>query len=257
MLPSPAGIGVRVETRAEWMRPLFDAFYDWKVVRTLPCGLSLRSFCCNDEGEVVTQYMRSMAVRGVNGHSYLEPPEMRTRSSNFAVIAKIPVGWDGLEESEPTPQAAALASAWSMNAQTGGHPGLQTRRGFEISARRSSRGLRPRSGIPLSPPPRAPRLRHQRHARPGADLAAALPPRVALAVSEFLGDLLDPLTPSGVDSWVYGPELKYPALRAPVDLGTYRLRDHPSIYIVGDATGYVDSLIAASVTGIMAAEAML
>lgn len=250
MLPGPAGIGVRVETRAELLAPLFDRFYDWKVDATID-GIHLRSFCCNGEGSVVTQYHERLGVRGVNGHSYLNP-ERRTESSNFALIAKISPGWDGLTDEEPTPQAYVERAALNINGLTGGHPGVGSLGSFM--------GIL-RYGDDIDPADLQ-RYVTNRMARARTTVGRALPPRVTHAMCQFLNSLFDTVPGVRLDEelyriWVYGPELKYPAYRAPVNLDTYKVSGVPGLRIIGDATGYVDSLVAASVTGLKAADSMV
>ena len=55
---------------------------------------------------------------------------------------------------------------------------------------------------------------------------------------------------------VYAPEIKYPAKRVPVDLSTFRVPEIDNLYVVGDATGYVDSFVAAALTGVVAARSI-
>ena len=91
-------------------------------------------------------------------------------------------------------------------------------------------------------------------ARPG-NIGEALDDDLMLAFSGFLDSLMDAV-PS-IDptrALVYMPEIKYPAGRVPVDLGSFRVPGHDNLYVIGDATGYVDSFVAAALTGIVAAD---
>jgi uncharacterized FAD-dependent dehydrogenase len=80
-----------------------------------------------------------------------------------------------------------------------------------------------------------------------------MPPDLAYAFGNFLTELttcipaLDPR-----EMIVYAPEVKYFGKRARVDLETWRSLDLDNVYILGDATGYLDSFITAALTGVIA-----
>lgn len=229
-----AGIGIRVETPAEDMAPLFDRFYDWKIVyEPEDSPIIARSFCCNQKGAIVNQWHRSMDVRGVNGHSSLDP-EQRTNSSNFAIIAKIPEkGYVN------DPQAYVRAVAQQVNSLSGGHPIVQWASAF----------LNLGGGSKVNA---TWRTNHQ--ARDDMDIRRVMPFELADVFCQFIETLFDAVPSLDVDrAIVYAPEVKYPARRVPVNLKTWQLAGFPEIYVPGDASGYLDSFVAAAISGLAAA----
>ena len=248
MLPGPAGVGVRIETHHRILAPLFQMFYDWKITAEMETGLSLRSFCCNEQGYVTTQLHRQERVRGVNGHSYLHP-KRKSEASNFALIAKIGSDWAGLYGD--TPQEYVSRVATQVNGLSdvlgdGGHPAVQRLGDFMY-------------GIPTRQdmlPDWATNAQGvgQGMARSGVSIHDAIELSLAEPMIRFIDSLEDGINTNLNDALVYAPELKYPAYRAPVSLETYAVKDLDGIYIAGDASGYVDSLVAAAITGILAAE---
>ena len=57
------------------------------------------------------------------------------------------------------------------------------------------------------------------------------------------------------DALVYAPEIKYYAYQVPVDQG-WQSTDVAGLYVIGNAAGYTASLSAATLTGIIAADAI-
>ena len=90
-------------------------------------------------------------------------------------------------------------------------------------------------------------------ARAGGDIYGAMPPDLGDAFADFLEELttcipeLDPR-----QMIVYAPEVKYFGKRARVNLETWQSLDLDNAYILGDATGYLDSFITAALTGVIA-----
>jgi len=233
----PAGIGIRVETPAVDMAPLFSRFYDWKIVYEPSYSpIVMRSFCCNQNGAIVNQYHRSMGIRGVNGHASLDPAE-RTKSSNFAIIAKIPTDYVS------NPQEFVKSVARSVNSLTGGHTARQWLGEFVDEIR-------------YEPLPSDPGwCTNAVMARQNVDIARAIPFDLLTLFREFILGLFEAVPSLNINrALAYAPELKYPAMRVPVDLLTWELDGHPGIYVIGDATGYIDSFVAAALSGIMAAQ---
>lgn len=234
----PAGIGLRVETPAEDMAPLFDRFYDWKIVYSPEDSpLVLRSFCCNQKGAIVNQWHRTMGVRGVNGHSSLDPNE-RTESSNFAVIAKIPTSY-ALD-----PQAYVKSVALGINSLSGGHTVCQWAEDFMDRPA-------PWTGRKVDAPWRTNAIM----SRDGVDINRAMPDDLSFYFRVFIDLLFDAVPSLSVDrAIVYAPEVKYPARRVPIDFSSWQVQGHENLYVVGDASGYLDSFVAAAVSGLIAAD---
>jgi len=228
----PAGIGLRVETADSGLSCMFDRFYDWKVMQQTGFIVT-RSFCCNQQGFVVNQWHQEMGIRNVNGHSSLDPNE-RSNSSNFAMVAKMVPEAVGTGD----PQDYVRDVARSINEIAQGHTVVQ----------RVSDFMKQEPSENLHPP-----YRTNVMARDGLDISRALPAELYSAFHRFL-EGLDASIPTfdPEESIIYGPEVKYPAYRAPVDTANWQVYGHPGLYIVGDATGYVDSFVAAALTGVVA-----
>jgi uncharacterized FAD-dependent dehydrogenase len=233
----PAGIGLRVETPAEDMQPLFDRFYDWKIVYERPdTPIVLRSFCCNSHGEIVNQYHRTMGIRGVNGHAPIDDAQ-KTQSSNFAVVAKIPTDYVA------DPQAYVRSIAQTVNALTEGHTGVESLHNFLMGSSLDETSLI------------APDWRTNKVMARYAPVHRGFPMELLELYREFIWRIFKAVPSlNASNALVYAPELKYPALRVPVDFRTWEVKGKPGLYCVGDATGYLDSFVAAAVSGLIAAE---
>jgi len=224
----PAGIGLRIETPNRVLAPLFNAFYDWKLVGTFS-GLTMRSFCCNRDGYIMPELHRHLGIRNVNGHSYRDPSK-KSQSSNFSLQAKITT------EDHPDPQAFVRAVARDMNALSGGWQVRQTVSEFLGGQRQGEEDTvtYPQARI--------------------ADVAKAFPPQLYRSFSEYLTEL-DSLIPGIVSSgWVYGPEIKYHARKLPINRDDWSLGGMENTYVIGDSTGLTGSYVSAALTGILAAQ---
>jgi uncharacterized protein len=231
-VPGPAGIAVRLETRADVMQPLFDSFYDFKIERG-----NLRSFCCNSHGSIVNENHITLGIRNVNGHSYLDP-SLRTNSSNFAIMAKI-----GLDISS-NPQADVCDMARSINSMAGGHTAIQRAIDF-VDGRATLPGELAYN-----------KVRTNFQSRSGVDIARAMT-SVAGLREEFEDYVthLDGLIPGVLreDSLIYAPEVKYFSPKISVEKG-WRCSGVDGLYVPGNASGYIDSFVAAAMSGIVAAK---
>lgn len=224
----PAGIGLRVETPAETLDPLFDMFYDWKAIGEFE-GITLRSFCCNREGYIMPEWHKHLGIRNVNGHSYLDPTK-KSQSSNFSLQAKI------TQDLHPDPQAFVRAVARGMNDLSGGWQVREPARSFMEEPDVAT------SDTSVTYP--------QARIRP---VHRAMPMRLRNAFQGYL-KALDSLVPGLVDSaWVYGPEIKYHARKLPVRRDDWLLEGMEHTYVIGDSTGLTGSYVSAAMTGIIAA----
>ena len=237
-MPGPAGFGMRLEAPAEVLAPLFETFYDFKIERDYPPIGSIRSFCCNQRGEVVNENHRDIGIRNVNGHSYLDP-RRRTEFSNFAMIMKVGTdlsqweGWTGM-----TPQEYVRKLARSINVRAGG-TAIQS-----ISSFMDYWADTAASGGYTNP-----------KATPH-NISKDLPEDIRDAYQDYLYRLTKVLPDLEEHGNIYAPEIKYYARKAPVERGAWSLPHGPNdrIYITGHATGYFDSYTASGITGIQAAE---
>jgi uncharacterized FAD-dependent dehydrogenase len=234
--PGPAGIAIRLETASEVLAPLFDIFYDWKMEKG-----RLRSFCCNHHGYIVNENHASMGIRNVNGHSFLDPAH-RSNSSNCAIMAKITT------EMAPNPQETVKTVAKTINAMAGGHTAIQRVTDF-LEDRPTPPGY---MDIEDS-------VRTNHQARAGVCIGLGLQ-----SVDDLWSDYcdylvsLDMIVPGVVSdrSFIYAPEVKYYSPRVRITPG-WECIGVPRLYVIGNASGYLDSFVAAATSGIIAARSII
>lgn len=235
LLGGPAGIGMRLETPAENLSALFDTFYDFKLELETPIG-QLRSFCCNREGYIVNENHKELMIRNVNGHSNLSA-NLKSKSSNFAIIAKVNSDQTG----DVSPQEWVRTVACQINQAANGLPIVQYASDF-INGIASDAGA-----LEVNP------VRTNRQTCAGIDMSRHMPTDLRRSFSQFL-ITLDDVLPHGLDedAIVYGPEIKYYGNRFPVD-NNWASIDAENLYVVGNASGYLDSYVAAAASGVIAA----
>ena len=117
----PADIGIRLETSAAALEPFIGEFYDFKITQTSSAGLTVRSFCVNGNGFIVSEYHRPLGIRAVNGHSFLD---RRSGRSNLAILATID------QSVTADPKGYVRQVARDVNAAAAGYPGRQNLAGF-------------------------------------------------------------------------------------------------------------------------------
>lgn len=235
LLSGPAGFGMRIETDAGDLAEIFEAFYDFKLELDCPIG-TLRSFCCNREGYIVNENHRTLMIRNVNGHSNLAP-QLRSKSSNFAIIAKIEP-----EITHPlSPQTWVRQVARRLSLLNRGRTASQYAMDFIAECPSISEDLE------------ANPIRTNAQSSTDFEISAHLPKALYESFRKFLIAVNESL-PGGfsTDSVVYAPEIKYYASRFPVDMNWASL-DVRGLYVVGNASGYLDSYVAAAVSGMIAA----
>lgn len=241
MTSGPAGIGMRLEAPEDVLAPLFDKFYDFKLVMEHD-GLTFRSFCCNRNGYIVNENHRTMGVRNVNGHSYINPAK-RSRSSNFAIICKVPERHE-VCGSSLTPQEFVKTVAWNINGMSGGHPVVQLAEDFVSRQPSTDVGIQ-NSGAEWT----------NRMSRSGHDAGSLMPLGLREGFSLFLKELdrvLDGRVFSG-GGLIYAPEVKYYGKKANVNFRTWESFDYADLYVAGNASGYLDSFVSAALTGVVTA----
>lgn len=229
----PAGFGMRLETPAEVLAPLFEAFYDFKVEYTANSLLTLRSFCCNHHGSIVNENHYTMGVRNVNGHSYLAD-HLRTDSSNFSIMSKIYP-----EPGKDNPQDMVRAISSKVNSLADGMPMVERVKDFVQDSRIPTIGDNPY------------RTNYQAVA---GDIRSILPKELGDAFADYLVEL-NKIAPGVLGSYslLYAPEMKYYGRKVPVDFETWRVEGVDNLYALGNSSGYIDSFTSAGVTGVLAA----
>lgn len=230
MSPGPAGFGLRFEAPSNVLEHLFEIFYDFKMTYDWH-DIIFRSFCCNRNGYVVNENHRTLGIRNVNGHSYLNAN--KSSFSNFSIIAK-------LTDVRRPPQDMVRVIARKINKSLGGSTAVQ----------RVSDFLKWEPSKPDDVNDRTNKL-----AKAGVDIGGFLPKYLRNGFTSFLSDLCK-IAPKlkHDDSLIYAPEIKYYGWKFPVNFDTWEVNGHPGLHIVGNASGYLDSFVSAALTGIIAAD---
>ena len=90
--PKPVQIGVRFEAPQEHFQKLIDISYDFKLYRKFDEGVSLRSFCTNNNAAYVA-VEETYGDHSYNGHAKKDEA-FRNNMTNFGILMEIP----GIEE---------------------------------------------------------------------------------------------------------------------------------------------------------------
>ena len=90
--PKPVQIGVRFEAPQEHFQKLIDISYDFKLYRKFDEGVSLRSFCTNNNAAYVA-VEETYGNHSYNGHAKKDEA-FRNNMTNFGILMEIP----GIEE---------------------------------------------------------------------------------------------------------------------------------------------------------------
>ncbi len=232
-IPSPVDIGLRVELPAAVMEQITATTYESKLIyysRTFDD--KVRTFCMNPYGEVVSEYVGDIMT--VNGHSYAEK---KTDNTNFALLVSTLF-------TEPFDDPIAYGRYISRLANLLGRGVIVQRLGDLADGRRSTPARIARSSV-------KPTLES---ATPG-DLSFVLPYRYIKDITEMLA-ALDQIAP-GVNSrhtLLYGVEVKFYSHRIEVDRNMETRIGN--LFAVGDGAGVTRGLIQASVSGMLAGQAI-
>jgi hypothetical protein len=227
-------IGVRVEVPAEILAPLSQASYEVKLIHySRTFDDKVRTFCMNPNGEVVLEDYDGLVT--VNGHSY---SCQKTKNSNFAILVSSFF-------TEPFDDPISYGQYIARLANLLGRGVIVQRLGDLQAGRRTT-------------PARLERCLTQptlKAAVPG-DLSFALPYRHLTDILEMI-EAIDTLAP-GINSrhtLLYGVEVKFYSHR----LKLTRDLETPvrNLFIIGDGAGITRGLIQASVSGVIAARAIV
>jgi hypothetical protein len=232
-VPSPVDIGVRVEAPAAILSPLTDTAYEAKLVyysRTFDD--KVRTFCMNPYGEVVLEDLDGLLM--VNGHSYTYK---KSSNTNFAILVSSTF-------TEPFDDPISYGQYIARLANLLGKGVLVQRLGDLQAGRRTT-------------PDRLARcltLSTLKEATPG-DLSFVLPYRHLINIFEML-EAMDHLAP-GINSrhtLLYGVEVKFYShrLRLTAELESTL----PNLFVIGDGAGITRGLLQASVSGMVAGQAV-
>ncbi len=234
LLNNPVDIGVRVEVPAQIMEPLTSITYEPKLIyysRTFDD--KVRTFCVNPNGEVVKEYLKGLWT--VNGHSYAE---RKTDNTNFALLVSTYF-------TEPFKEPISYGRYIARLANFLGKGVIIQRLGDLLLGRRSTPERIRKSII-------KPTLED---ATPG-DLSFVLPYRYLKGILEML-EAMDRLVP-GINSrhtLLYGVEVKFYSMR--LKLTRELETEIQGLFAIGDGAGISRGLIQASISGVVAARAIL
>ncbi len=232
----PAGFGVRLEMDSDVVAELHRQFYDYKITYNHESGIVLRSFCCNQNGTVVNENHIDLGIINVNGHSFLDP-NMRTKSSNMAIIAKIPEDFITHPQSfvfHPQTFVRTVASRISDSYKNSIYQPLAEFIGEKTSTFSDEY------------------MTNKQSVR--ADIAGILASNgLYEAFKSYIIELNKIVPIISSTSVIYAPEIKYYGRRVNVD-NRWKSKDIDNLYVIGSGSGYIDSFVAAALSGIIAAE---
>lgn len=231
---NPVDLGLRIEVPAEIAEPITKNIYESKFIFYSKCfDDKVRTFCMCPNGEVVTEY--SDGILTVNGHSY---SEKKTDNTNFALLVS-----KTFTEPFKDPIAYGQYIARLANLLSGG---VMIQRLGDLEAGRRSTVDRIRKSVTQ------PTLKS---ATPG-DLSLVLPYRHLSSIIDML-KALDIVAPGiySPHTLLYGVEVKFYSTRLIVEreLET-RITN---LFVAGDGAGITRGLLQASISGIIAAQAIL
>ncbi|NHI93665.1 MAG: FAD-dependent oxidoreductase [Candidatus Lokiarchaeota archaeon] len=232
----PISIGVRVEVPSYIMNSVCNFERDPKFhIYPKTYDDFVRTFCVNHEGYVVQERYPDESV-ATNGHSF---ETEKSENSNFALLVQISL-------TEPLEDTTAYGKSIAYNCGTlgGGKPLLQ-RLGDIHEGRRSNWDRINKNAV-------QPTLKS---VTPG-DISMALPHRIFVDIIESI-EKLDHILPglNSSSTLLYAPEIKYSAKR--VITNNFLETSVPNLFVAGDGAGLTRGIVAAAVTGLIAAEGIL
>ncbi len=227
-------IGVRVELPAMVFEHITSAVYESKLIyRTQQYGDTVRTFCMNPYGHVVTENVDGLMT--VNGHSYSDPA-LQSENTNFALLVS-----NRFTEPFKEPYKYGKHIASLSNMLSGGV--LIQRFGDLLKGTRTNEHRLSKSFV-------KPTLT----ATPG-DLSLVLPKRHMDNIIEMLF-ALDKIAPgtANYDTLLYGVEVKFYSSRP--QLSASLETNMTNFYAIGDGAGITRGLAQAAASGVIAARAI-
>jgi len=229
-------IGVRVEVPAVVTNVITDDLYEPKLIYSSPhFEDQVRTFCMNPNGVVSKESYGDVVT--VNGHSYADDAR-KTPYTNFALLAST-------RFTEPFKEPVVYGKSIARLANVLGKDIIVQRLGDLRNGRRSTVKRMARGTV-------EPTLTE---VTPG-DLSFVLPYRHLQDIVDML-EALDALLPglAARDTLLYGVEVKFYSSR--LDLDENLSTEIGGLYAVGDGAGVTRGLVQASVSGLLAAKAVL
>ena len=201
--PKPVQIGVRFETPQKHFQKLIDISYDFKLYRKFDEGVSLRSFCTNNNAAYVA-VEETYGNHSYNGHAKKDEA-FRNNMTNFGILMEIP----GIEE----------PFTWSR----------------DLVKKVNKKG----TGLFYSPT-RKPSTTSEGETVSAVTIDEMDEIRDAFQgyykyIDDFIDDMKKVFPTLGDDWGVYVPEVKYLSPEPLVDYNTLALSDYNNVHFVGDA----------------------
>jgi uncharacterized protein len=216
--PKPVQIGVRFEAPQHHFQKLIDISYDFKLYRKFDNGVSLRSFCTNNNAAYVAVEQTYGDV-SYNGHAK-KGEEHRNNMTNFGILMEIP----GIEE----------PFKWSRDlVKSVNKTWFDSTKGMGRFARKAHSGL-------YYSPERKVGMTSE------GDFVDAMPTKSLDTIrsafqgyysyiDDFIEDMKKVFPTLGDDWGVYVPEVKYLSPEPLVNYENLSLNDFPNVHFVGDA----------------------
>ena len=214
----PVQIGVRFEAPQKHFQKLIDISYDFKLYRKFDNGVSLRSFCTNNNAAYVAVEQTYGDV-SYNGHAKKDEA-YRNDMTNFGILMEIP----GIEK--PFDWSRELVQkvneTWFDSSKGQGRNARKTHTGLYYSPTRKA-GMTSEGGVVDAMPIES--LDRVKDAFKG----------YYKYIDDFIEDMKK-VFPTLEDDWgIYVPEVKYLSPEPLVDYDTLALADYNNVHFVGDA----------------------
>jgi uncharacterized protein len=203
--PKPVQIGVRFEAPQKHFQKLIDISYDFKLYRKFDNGVSLRSFCTNNNAAYVA-VEETYGDHSYNGHAKKDE-SFRNDMTNFGIIMEVqgidkPFEWARELVSKVNAHGTGLYYSPSRKPST-------TSEGVDVSA-------------------------HQIDWM-GLQVVSEAFGGYFEYITDFISDMKK-VFPTLKDDWgIYVPEVKYLSPEPLVDYTNLALTKYPNVHFVGDA----------------------
>ena len=202
--PKPVQVGVRFEAPQKHFQKLIDISYDFKLYRKFDEGVSLRSFCTNNNAAYVA-VEETYGDHSYNGHAKKDEA-FRNDMTNFGILMEIP----GIDE--PFKWSRDLVK--KVNKEGTGLFYSPTRKPSTTSEGENV------SAVTIN------EMDEVRDAFQG----------YYSYIDDFIEDMKKVFPTLGDDWGVYIPEVKYLSPEPLVDYHNLSLNDYPNVHFVGDAS---------------------
>ena len=200
--PKPVQVGVRFEAPQKHFQKLIDISYDFKLYRKFDEGVSLRSFCTNNNAAYVA-VEETYGDHSYNGHAKKDEA-FRNDMTNFGILMEIP----GIDE--PFKWSRDLVK--KVNKEGTGLFYSPTRKPSTTSEGENV------SAVTIN------EMDEVRDAFQG----------YYSYIDDFIEDMKKVFPTLGDDWGVYIPEVKYLSPEPLVDYHNLSLNDYPNVHFVGD-----------------------